>query len=71
MMAPAFEAAASEFEPRVRLAKVDTDQETALGTQYNIRSIPTLVLFKDGREAARLNGALPAGELRRWIGAHL
>jgi thioredoxin 2 len=71
MMAPAFEAAAREFEPRARLAKVDTDQEPELGAQYNIRSIPTLVLFKNGREAARLNGALPAGELRRWIEAHL
>jgi thioredoxin 2 len=71
MMAPGFEAAARDFEPRVRLAKVDTDEEPELGARYNIRSIPTLVLFKNGKEAARMNGALPAGELRRWIDAHL
>ncbi len=71
MMAPGFEAAAAAFEPRVRFAKVDTDEEPDLGAQYNIRSIPTLVLFKDGREAARMSGALPAGELKRWVEANL
>jgi thioredoxin 2 len=70
-MAPAFESTAREFEPQVRFAKVDTDAEPELGAQYNIRSIPTLVLFKNGQEAARISGALPAGELRRWIAAHL
>jgi thioredoxin 2 len=67
-MAPAFEAAAREFEPRLRFAKVDTDAEQDLAMRYGIRSIPTLVLFKQGAEAARVSGALPPGELRRWIG---
>ena len=67
-MAPVFEAAAREFEPRLRFANVDTDTEEDLAMRYGIRSIPTLVLFKRGAEAARVSGALPSGELRRWIG---
>ncbi len=70
-MAPVFEAAARELEPRLRLAKVNTDEETELAGRYGIRSIPTLILFKSGHEQARMSGALPAGELRRWIEAQL
>ena len=70
MMAPAFEAAAREFEPRLRFAKVDSDAEGELAARFNIRSIPTLVLVRDGRETARVSGALQLPELRRWIGAH-
>jgi thioredoxin 2 len=71
MMAPAFEAAAREFEPRLRFGKVDTEREPELAGRYGIRSIPTLILFRKGNEAARISGALPAGELRRWIEANL
>ena len=70
-VAPAFEAAAREFEPRLRLAKVDTDAEPQLAERYAIRSIPTLILFKKGAEAARVSGALPPSELRRWIAGAL
>jgi thioredoxin 2 len=66
-MAPVFAAAARELEPRLRLAKLDTDAVPEVAARYGIRSIPTLILFKDGREAARVSGALPAGQLRRWI----
>jgi len=59
MMAPAFEAAAAQLEPWVRLAKVDTEAVPELGARYGIRSIPTLVLFRHGRELARQSGALP------------
>lgn len=71
MMAPAFEAAAHEFEPRLRLAKVDSDAEGDLAARFNIRSIPTLVLIRGGRETARVSGALQLPELRRWVGAHV
>jgi thioredoxin 2 len=71
VMAPTFEAAAREFEPHLRFAKVDSDAEPQLSARYAIRSIPTLVLFQRGRELARVSGALPAGELRRWISQHL
>lgn len=66
MMAPHFEAAAAQLEPRVRLGKVDTEAQPDLGARFAIRSIPTLVLFQAGRERARMSGALPAGEIVRW-----
>lgn len=66
MMAPAFVQAAAMLEPHLRLAKVNTDVEQTLGAQYNIRSIPTLILFKGGRELARQPGAMTAEEIVRW-----
>ncbi len=69
-MAPAFEAAAAEFRTRVRLAKVDTEQAQALAMRLRIRSIPTLVLFKDGAEVERISGAMDKASLMRWIGQH-
>ncbi|MGE5650881.1 thioredoxin TrxC [Noviherbaspirillum sp. UKPF54] len=71
MMAPAFEQAAAQLEPRVRLAKVNTDEEQALGARLAIRSIPTLALFHQGREIARQAGAMGAGDIVRWVRAHL
>ena len=70
-MAPHFEAAAAEFEPRLRFAKVDTDAEQALAARYQIRGIPTLILFRKDRELARVSGALIGGQLRQWIGQQL
>lgn len=66
MMAPHFVQAATQLEPRVRLAKVDTDAEQALGARYNIRSIPTLILFRDGREVARQSGAMNTAVIVQW-----
>jgi thioredoxin 2 len=71
MMAPQFVQAAGMLEPRVRLAKVDTEAEQALGAQYNVRSIPTLALFKSGREVARQAGAMSAQDIVRWTAAQL
>lgn len=70
MMAPAFVQAAAMLEPLVRVAKVNTDTEQALGTQYSIRSIPTLILFKDGHEVARQAGAMTTQDIVRWVRAH-
>ena len=70
MMAPAFVQAAAMLEPLVRVAKVNTDTEQALGTQYSIRSIPTLILFKGGHEVARQAGALTTQDVVRWVRAH-
>jgi len=67
MMAPQFVQAAAQLEPRVRLAKVNTEVEQMLGAQYGIRSIPTLVLFQNGREAARQAGAMSAADIVRWV----
>ncbi|HEU0151766.1 MAG TPA: thioredoxin TrxC [Arenimonas sp.] len=71
MMAPHFERAAAMLEPRVRLAKVDTQAQPTLGQRYAIRSIPTLVLFRNGREIARQSGAMDANHIVRWTGQQL
>jgi thioredoxin 2 len=71
MMAPAYEQAAVQLEPGVRLAKVNTDAEQALGMEFGIRSIPTLALFRHGREGARQAGAMGAPDIVRWTRAHL
>jgi thioredoxin 2 len=67
MMAPEFEKAAEQLEPHIRLAKLNTEQVQAIGQQYLIRSIPTMVLFSKGREIARQSGAMMAGDIVRWV----
>ncbi|MDD1650234.1 MAG: thioredoxin TrxC [Methylococcaceae bacterium] len=71
MMAPWFEQAAHRLEPRFRLAKVDTEAEPTLGAQYGIRSIPTLALFKGGKEIARQSGAMGLEDIVRWARAQV
>lgn len=71
MMAPVFQQAAAELEPHVRLAKVDTDRAQAVALQYGIRSIPTLILFKDGREITRAAGAMNLSGLLAWVRRYL
>ena len=68
----AYEQAAAQLEPRIRVAKVNTEAAQALGGRYNIRSIPTLALFVGGREVARQPGAMtnPA-QIVQWVQAHL
>ncbi len=65
-MAPAFEQAAAQLEPTMRLVKVDTEAAKNLGARFNIRSIPTLALFSNGREVARQAGAMGAADIVRW-----
>jgi thioredoxin 2 len=67
MMAPAYEQAAARLEPRVRLAKLDTDAEPEIAGRYGIRGIPTLIAFRRGQEIARQSGAMDAGRLVAWI----
>jgi thioredoxin 2 len=66
-MAPAFAQAAQQLEPELRLAKLNTEEEQSLAARYGIRSIPTLVLFRNGQEVARQSGAMDAGTLMRWV----
>ena len=66
-MAPAYAQAAGQLEPKVRLAKLDTEAHPQVSAPYNIRSIPTMVLFKDGKEAARVSGAMGAADIVRWV----
>jgi len=71
VMAPVFVQTAQQFEPRVRFAKVNTEVEQALAARFAIRSIPTLALFRGGREVNRLAGALAGPELARWLNVQL
>lgn len=66
VMAPQFEAAAAQLEPRMRLAKVDTEAQPALGARFSIRSIPTMAVFLHGRELGRQSGALQAAQIVQW-----
>jgi len=65
--APVFVQAAGKFEPRLRLAKLDTEAQPQLAGRFGIRSIPTLILFKQGREVARQSGALNAAQLSQFV----
>lgn len=70
-MAPAFEQAADQLEPQVRLVKVNTEAEQQLGAQFGIRSIPTLALFHGGKEVTRQPGAMSASDIVRWVQSQL
>jgi thioredoxin 2 len=69
-MAPVFERVTREFEPELRFLKVDTEAEAELATRYNIRSIPTLMLFHKGNVVAQRAGAVSAEALRQWLRQH-
>jgi thioredoxin 2 len=71
MMAPAYEQAAKMLEPQVRLAKVNTEEQQALGVRFGIQSIPTVMLLRGGREVARQSGALGSQEIVQWVRARL
>ena len=69
-MAPQYAEAASDLEPQVRLAKLNTDTAQILAGELAIRSIPSLIMFKGGREIARQSGAISKTEVIRWVRAH-
>jgi thioredoxin 2 len=71
MMAPYFEQAAAELEPRVRFAKVNTDENPMLAQRYGISSIPTTAVFKNGREVVRQPGAMNLQQLMHWLRPHV
>ncbi|QCF27058.1 thioredoxin TrxC [Hydrocarboniclastica marina] len=70
-MAPVFAQTAAQMEPGIRFAKLETDAEQSLAGRFNIRSIPTLVVFRQGRELARQAGAVQGSQLRQWLTPHL
>ncbi len=71
MMEPVFESAAAQLEPKVRLLKVNTEAEQSLGAQLRIQSIPTLAIFKNGKEVVRQPGAMGLPNLMSWVDSHL
>jgi thioredoxin 2 len=66
-MAPEFKKAAAAMEPGLRFAKLDTEAAQREAAAHGIRSIPTMILFKDGKELARQSGAMPAGHIVQWV----
>ncbi|HEB94702.1 MAG TPA: thioredoxin TrxC [Gammaproteobacteria bacterium] len=71
MMAPVFAQAARQLEPQVRLIKINSEEEQPLSSQLGIRSIPTLILYKNSQEAARMSGAMDLGNLLAWARQYL
>jgi thioredoxin 2 len=69
MMAPAYERAAAQLVTQARIAKLDTESEPAIATRFGIRSIPTLIAFRNGLEVARQSGAMDLPGLLQWIRA--
>jgi thioredoxin 2 len=67
MFGPTFQASAIQHANQVLFVKVNTEAEQLLGSQWNIRSIPTLAGFKGGQEARRISGALPPAQLEQFI----
>jgi thioredoxin 1 len=70
-LAPTVEALASDYQGRVTVAKVDVDANPELAQRYGIQSIPTLILFRDGRAVDKRLGALPKDDLRQFVDAQL
>ena len=69
-MAPAFERAAVELGGSARLAKLNTDAEQSVAARLGIRSIPTMIIFRDGQEVARQSGAMTAAGIVQWVRAN-
>ena len=67
MIAPALEEIAAEMSGKVTIAKVNIDENPEIATRFGIRSIPTLVMFKDGEVADMRVGAQPKSALSSWI----
>lgn len=69
VMGPQFEAAAQAAEPDMRFLKLNSDDNQDVAARLGIRGIPTMILFKGGREVARVSGAMPSAEILRWVRA--
>ncbi|HYW61632.1 MAG TPA: thioredoxin TrxA [Bradyrhizobium sp.] len=69
MIAPSLEEIATEMKGKIKVAKLNIDENPAVAGKLGIRSIPTLMLFKDGKLASQKVGAAPKGELVKWINA--
>jgi thioredoxin 2 len=67
MMAPAFAAAAAQLEPRVRLAKLNTEAEPGIASRYGIQGIPCMIMLRRGREIGRVAGAMPVSSIVHWV----
>jgi thioredoxin 2 len=71
MVSPAVESVGREHAGRLKVVKLNVDEAPEISERFEIRGIPALVLVRDGAEVDRLVGAVPPGELRRWLEPHL
>jgi len=71
MMGPIFEELEKEFEGRVESKKIDIDKEGEKAAEFNVMSVPTFVIVKDGKESPRKVGAVSKGVLKSWIEENL
>jgi len=69
-MAPEFSRSAMELQSAARLVKLNTEQDAAAAARYSIRSIPTMILFRNGKEVVRQSGAMRAADITRWVRTH-
>jgi len=69
--APTFKQVAAQLEPKARFIKIETEKEQAISAKYNIRSIPTLAIFKNGKEIDRVSGALSIPDFANWVNQYL
>jgi thioredoxin 2 len=67
MVSPAVEKIATDLAGRLKVVKINTDEQPELGARFGVQSIPTLILFEGGREKDRVIGARPAPALRAWV----
>ncbi len=70
IFALAFKQVAAQLEPKARFIKIETEKEKIISTKHNIRSIPTLAIFKNGKEIDRISGALSAPDFTNWVNQH-
>ncbi len=71
MVAPILDKLAEEFDGRIKITKLNVDENRNTAAQYGIRSIPTMLIFKDGQIGDQIVGALPEGKLRQRLEAVL
>jgi thioredoxin 2 len=69
--APTYSKAAAQMEPNARFIKINTEVEQQIGAQFNIRSIPTLAIFKNGKEVTRVSGAMDLGGFTQWVNQNI
>ena len=71
MIAPSIDELANEYEGKAKIGKVDVDNNQQIATKYGIRSIPTLLIFKDGKMVDQIVGALPKPKIAEKLNAHI
>lgn len=71
MMTPTVDALASEYKGRVKVGKLNVDENNGTAMRYNVRGIPTLLLFKNGKVVDQRVGATGKGDLQKWLEPHL